>query len=536
MVHRARFTLVFQNVSGVATAPLLVSAAYYLGALAAFSIGTLSDHIFAPFWPPNIVLFCTLLLVHPRRWWIFIAAVLPAHVLAEVQVGMPAAQCTVAFATNCAVAMLNAWGVRSLIGGPPWFGTLRQASLYIAITVIASPALVALGGAFVPILGGGSPADFWTFWANWYFANALPATTLAPFFLTWFGSPGAQHPLGRRKAEAVAVLFALAVACLAAFGVGPDTVKEGFVPTLLYLPIPLILWATLRFGERGASAAVLVVTLVSIWRNLSGVTLFSGGSTEDNVLALQVFLTAVSIPVLLLAAAIEELRRAQLRLHELAGMLLRAQDVERRRTAKELHESLGQDLAAVGMLVADLQDQTTASAAPKVQEISNLLQRALGELRSMSYLLHPPLLDDAGLGLALRSYVLDFQARTGIDVELSLPADLERLPENVELVAFRVVQEALANVYHHSESAIARVHVAIERSPGTRRVVFKVEDSGKGLPDGPLLARLSFQNGRSDTAGMGLQAARERLRLIGGQLQIKSEVGKTLVVATIPIP
>src|SRR5205085_8524843 len=89
--------------------------------------------------------------------------------------------------------------------------------------------------------------------------------------------------------------------------------------------------------------------------------------------------------------------------------------------------------------------------------------------------------------------------------------DLERLPENVELVAFRVVQEALANVYHHSESAIARVHVAIERSPGTRRVVFKVEDSGKGLPDGPLLARLSFQNGRSDTAGMGLQAARERL-------------------------
>jgi integral membrane sensor domain MASE1 len=89
------------------SAPVLVAVAYYLGAEAAFYIGTLSDRIFAPFWPPNVVLFCALLLATERRWWVFIAAAFPAHVVAELGVGMPAGQLLVAFVTNCMVAALN---------------------------------------------------------------------------------------------------------------------------------------------------------------------------------------------------------------------------------------------------------------------------------------------------------------------------------------------------------------------------------------------------------------------------------------------
>src|SRR5690242_7574463 len=126
---------------------LLLAVAYYLGAEAAFFVGTLSDKIFAPFWPPNIVLLCALLLSPTRRWWLFIVAVFPAHVIAEIGVGMGAQQLLVAFATNCAVAMVNAAALRRLTGGPPWFGSLRNACLYIAVTAVASPALVALGGA-----------------------------------------------------------------------------------------------------------------------------------------------------------------------------------------------------------------------------------------------------------------------------------------------------------------------------------------------------------------------------------------------------
>ena len=107
--------------------PLVVALAYFLGAQAAFYIGTLSDQIFALFWPPNVVLFCALLIVPQRDWWRYIAAALPAHVVAELGVGMPWPQLLVAFATNCMVALLNAYAVRRFVGDPPWFGADERA-------------------------------------------------------------------------------------------------------------------------------------------------------------------------------------------------------------------------------------------------------------------------------------------------------------------------------------------------------------------------------------------------------------------------
>ena len=139
---------------------LIVAIAYYIGAELAFLIGTLSDKIFAPFWPPNIVLFCALLLAPPRQWWIYIAAAFPAHTMAELGVGMPMPQLIVAFATNCLVAIANAFAVRRLMVEPPWFGTIRKTIIYVLITAFLSPAFCALGGAFVQVFGGGSLDDY----------------------------------------------------------------------------------------------------------------------------------------------------------------------------------------------------------------------------------------------------------------------------------------------------------------------------------------------------------------------------------------
>src|SRR5881397_1667828 len=160
--------------------PFLLAIAYYLGAQAAFSIGTLSDRIFAPFWPPNIILFCTLALVPKSHWWLYIAAAFPAHVIAEP---MPAAQSLVAFGTNCLVAILSAFGIQRFLREPPWFGTLRNAAIYVLITAGISPAISALGGAFVQIVGGGPIANYWTYWCNWSIPNALGSVTLGPVFL-----------------------------------------------------------------------------------------------------------------------------------------------------------------------------------------------------------------------------------------------------------------------------------------------------------------------------------------------------------------
>src|SRR5215472_4701055 len=170
----------------------VVAIAYYLGAEIAFLVGTLSDKIFAPFWPPNIVLFCALLLSFPRQWWIYILAAFPAHVAAELQVGMPIMQLLVAFATNCSVAVINAFLLQQLQFEQPWFGSIRKATTYVFIAAFVSPALCAFGGAFVQILGGGSLENYGLYWARWYASNALGSLALAPIVLicleklTWF--------------------------------------------------------------------------------------------------------------------------------------------------------------------------------------------------------------------------------------------------------------------------------------------------------------------------------------------------------------
>src|ERR1043165_572681 len=131
--------------------PLLVGVAYYLGAQAAFLIGTLTDEIFAPFWPPNAILFCALALVPYRRWPHYIIAVVPAHIIAELSVGMGWSQMFIAFATNSMIALLNAFGLRYLLGAPPWLNSLHRAIGYVLITAVCGPGIAALGGALVRI-------------------------------------------------------------------------------------------------------------------------------------------------------------------------------------------------------------------------------------------------------------------------------------------------------------------------------------------------------------------------------------------------
>jgi integral membrane sensor domain MASE1 len=116
--------------------PLLVAVTYFIAAQIAFFLGTLSDRIFAPFWPPNIVLFCALLAAPTRRWHYFLLAVFPAHAIAEIGVNMPPLPLLVAFATNCGVAATSAYAMQRLIGGPPWLDGLRKATVYVMTTAL----------------------------------------------------------------------------------------------------------------------------------------------------------------------------------------------------------------------------------------------------------------------------------------------------------------------------------------------------------------------------------------------------------------
>jgi PAS domain S-box-containing protein len=214
---------------------------------------------------------------------------------------------------------------------------------------------------------------------------------------------------------------------------------------------------------------------------------------------------------------------------EFSGRLLQLQDEERRRVARELHDGAGQMLAALSMnthAVAKEKAALSPRGARCVEENLSLIEQTISEIRTISHLLHPPLLDEVGLRSALEEYVHGFGERSNVRVNLGLPSELQRLPRDVELSLFRVVQECLTNIHRHSGSATAQVRLS--RVPGKIRM--EVSDEGCGMRPG---VRESFLAEKS--TGVGLRGMRERVKQIGGTLQIESDGSGTSVFVVIPV-
>jgi len=218
-----------------------------------------------------------------------------------------------------------------------------------------------------------------------------------------------------------------------------------------------------------------------------------------------------------------------LREAEFSGRLLRLQDEERRHFARELHDSAGQLLAAVSMnifAVAEEKARLSPEVGRRVDENCSLIQQAMSEIRIISHLLHPPLLDEVGLRSALRDYVDGFAQRSNIRVSLQLPDDLERLSRDAELSLFRIVQECLTNIHRHSGSATAGV--SLSRKPG--EIKLQVTDHGRGISR---QIRDNIVMGKS--SGVGFHGMRERVRQLGGTLEIQSNSNETFVLVVLPI-
>jgi signal transduction histidine kinase len=236
------------------------------------------------------------------------------------------------------------------------------------------------------------------------------------------------------------------------------------------------------------------------------------------------------------AAAEEALRRAHdileslveertAALRRLSGRLLRVQDEERRRIARELHDSLGQDLTAAKISL-DMLSREYPADSDYLRDARILVDRSISDTRTLSHLLHPPLLDEAGFASAAKWYVEGFGQRSGIATELHLPEHVNRLPRRAETALFRILQEALTNVHRHSGSGAVEVRVTTDEST----VVLTVRDFGVGVTR-EVLDRFW----KTGSVGVGLAGIRERLKGLGGFLEIESSPDGTLLKASIPV-
>jgi len=299
----------------------------------------------------------------------------------------------------------------------------------------------------------------------------------------------------------------------------------------------------------GPSVLVVVLSLVAVeYRFIPPVHSFKSPSTEHLIDSLA-FLLASGLVVTMGAARRrenEKLRNAQRTLEvcvkertaeldsvneslsELTARLLQLQDEERRRFARELHDSVGQLLAALGMNLSTTRTEIErlAKAAETLSESEALVQEMTKEVRTISHLLHPPLLDERGLSSALSWYIDGFEKRSKIKVDLELPEDLGRLSREHELAIFRVVQECLTNIHRHSGSPMAKIRIVY--SDGL--VLVEVEDQGKGIPAERLVEMDSV-----GVPGVGVRGMRERIRQLGGRLDIKSGSNGTKVEVCLPV-
>ena len=221
-------------------------------------------------------------------------------------------------------------------------------------------------------------------------------------------------------------------------------------------------------------------------------------------------------------------RTAQLR--ELSAKLLTIQDHERRHIARELHDSTGQYLAILAMELRTLMRDHTllnSSQQRRLADALRIVDRCSSEIRTISYLLHPPMLDELGLASAISVYLEGFAKRSGMQVRFECAENLGRFPRDIEIALFRAVQQCLVNIHHHSGSRTAEVRLSSDDGV----IKMQIRDSGRGMPP-EVLAKI-LKGGR--LSGVGIAGMRERVRMLDGQFDVTSGPGGTVIDITLPV-
>src|SRR5215467_4829263 len=297
-----------RNSSGVFDRHLLmlglwVFAGYYLGCKVGFAL-TLQPHPVSVLWPPNSIVVAALLLTPIRLWWFVLAAAFPAHLAAQLQGDVPPLMIVCWFISNATEALIGAGLTRFAIGGSMRFTSLRNVGIFCLCVVFIGPFLSSFLDAAFVVWNRWGHDGYWELIRMRLSSNAVSALIIVPLIVTWV-SDGVQ-PLRlasrSRYLEAGAFFLCLLVVSYVVL----YELRVGADRALLFLPLPFLLWAAVRFGALGATTAISIVGFLAIWSASHGHGPFSGETAEESALSIQIFLIVLAIPLLFLAAVIEE--------------------------------------------------------------------------------------------------------------------------------------------------------------------------------------------------------------------------------------
>lgn len=493
----------------------LVALAYYTGVQIGFAL-TPPLHPISAFWPPNAILLASFLIVPRKRWWLLLLAVLPAHLLAQLPKGTPVATSLGWFLGNTGEALLGAYLITEVQTVRESFERVRGLLFFLLVGVLAAPLLTSFLDAGV-VIGTGVGRDYWHVWTERLFSNTLAELTLVPTIVL-FRIHGVEWFLRARWTKYFeAVLLALVVVAGALYAFAPGLSHAGRIYSFYTLLI-LLAWATLRFQFVGLSTTLLAVSLIASWAVVHNHAPFL--ASPQNVIPLQVFLFMVTLPSMFVAMALVQQSETADSLRASKARLVKGQEQERTRIARELHDGVGQLLSLVQIQLAQLEQASDLETRPKLEDLGRQVAEISQVTHEVSHGLHPSQLEYLGLSIALRKLCADVMKKEHAIVIDFLVANVpEHLSSNVSLSLYRIVQEALHNAAKYSRAQRIKVHLRVKSG----RLWLEIDDDGIG-----------FAKDKTST-GMGLISMQERIESIGGSLSIKSKPGRgTRVHASTP--
>jgi signal transduction histidine kinase len=466
-----------------------------------------------PLWPGCAVLLSVLVLVRSRVWPALMLASFAGFVLYDLHAGVPVSSIAWFIPADTVEVLIAAIGLRYCFDRVPRLNNVASLAKYCFFAVFLAP----FAAAFISARGIAGP--YWTSWRICFLSEVLASVTLTPAILTWIS----EGPAWVRKPRAYYLEAAALIAGIVLLGyitfIAPGM---GESPVLLYSLLPFLLWSALRFGSVGTANSILVVAVLAIW----GAVHYRGPFDEvhSGILSLQLFLLFAATPFMVLAALVEDRKLAAEALASVSRRLIDAQEKERTRIARELHDDIGQRIAVIAIELDQLEKESAdvpAQVRMRLNELHEQTSEIATDLHSLSHELHSSKLEYLGIAAAMRGFCNEFGKQQELEIDFKSEGLPDSLDPNISLCLFRVLQESLHNSAKHSGAR----HFDVRLWGTEHEIHLTVRDSGVGFD----------REASKHTAGIGLISMQERLNLVNGTFSIESQPNRGPIIhARIP--